>query len=465
MLCDSDGWWSPASHPWAGRQAAASNDLQTDRVPPDLPMTTSKPTDRQRLFDETLAQASQAFALPLTAMPPRGRPAPSGPDADCRLLRGDNLQWLSSLLAAPSPGFDFCYIDPPYNTGQQFVYSDAFKSSDQRAPWGRHTGWLRFMLPRLAAAHALLEPHGILAVSIDDRAAAPLKMLMDAVFGEARCIATLVVVRSKNGKGSRPHVAVNHEYVLLYGRSDAAHVSGLQEVDSTSYDKVDAHGRYKVDGLFRKKGDASLRSDRPNLYYPLYYSTRGEVFTTEAREGLRVAWPVDAKGVERRWLWGRDKAAEESWKLLASPGGVVYVKNYDAADKRVKLRSVLDSSAYLTDRATSETKAIFGEKIFETPKPIALIRDLADACCANPAARVLDFFAGSGTTAEAIQELNARDGGRRTTVLVEQDAAIPDGHVAARRGHRTIADITMARLEHVRRRFPSFTFAESALPS
>lgn len=428
-------------------------------------MPTSTPTDRQRLFEETLAQASHAFDLPLPAMPPRGQAAPTGPDADCMLLRGDNLRWLSSLLATRCPGFDFCYIDPPYNTGQQFVYSDAFKSSDERAPWGRHAGWLRFMLPRLAAAHALLERHGIMAISIDDRACAPLKVLMDAIFGEANCIATLVVVRSRNGKGSRPHVAINHEYVLLYGRSDAARVSGLHEADATSYDKVDAHGRYKVDGLFRKKGDASLRSDRPKLHYPLWYASSGEVYTTEVRAGLGVAWPVDAKGVERRWLWGREKAAEESWKLLASPGGVVYVKNYAAADKRVKLRSVLDSSAYLTDRATTETKAIFGEKIFETPKPIALVRDLADACCANPAARVLDFFAGSGTTAESVQELNARDGGRRTTVLVEQDAAIPDGHVAARLGHRSIADITTARLEHVKRRFPSFTFAQSSLPS
>jgi adenine-specific DNA-methyltransferase len=427
-------------------------------------MTISTPPDSQRLLEHRLQRASQALSLPLAVLPERGLFAPSRSGSDCELLRGDNLRALTALVDAQAPGFDFCYIDPPYNTGQQFVYSDAFKSPDERAPWGRHTGWMSFMLPRLVAAHALLEPHGIIAISIDDYEVACLKTLMDVVFGEQNFIATLVVVRSKNGKGSHPHVAVNHEYVLLYARSDAASVGGLHEIDTTSYNKSDEHGHFKIDGLFRKKGDASLRTDRPNMYYPLYYSRSGEVFTTEAAPGLGVAWPVDSKGVERRWLWGSDKASKESWKLYASPGGVIYVKNYNATDKRVKLRSVLDSSEYLTDRATTETKAIFGEKVFETPKPIALIRDLLDACCANASGRVLDFFAGTGTTAEAVQELNARDGGRRTTLLIEQDAAIPAGHVAARLGYRSIPDITQARLAHVKRRFPSFTFSETALP-
>ena len=428
-------------------------------------MKTSKPTDKQRLFKDKLKDASHSLGLAQLTLPERSLFAQSASEADCELLRGDNLQWLSSLIEGAAPGFDFCYIDPPYNTGQQFVYSDAFKSSQERAPWGKHTGWMDFMLPRLAAAFALLEPHGIIAISIDDYEYSYLKSLMDVIFGETNYIATLVVVRSKNGKGSAPHVAVNHEYVLLYGRSEAASVSGLHEIDSTSYNKSDAHGHYKVDGLFRKKGDASLRTDRPNMYYPLYYAANGEVFTSEIREGLTAVWPVDSKGVERRWLWGIEKASKESWKLYASASGVIYVKNYNAADKRVKLRSVLDNSEYLTDRATTETKAIYGDKVFETPKPIALIRDLVDSCCSNPSGRVLDFFAGSGTTAEAVQELNARDGGSRKTVLIEQDIAVPSGHLALNFGHRSISDITRARLDHVGKRFPSFTYSEATLPT
>jgi len=99
-------------------------------------MKTSTPPDSQRLFQDRLQRASQALALPLPALPERTLLAPSISGADCELLRGDNLLGLTSLIDAQAPGFDFCYIDPPYNTGQQFVYSDAFKSSDERAPGG-----------------------------------------------------------------------------------------------------------------------------------------------------------------------------------------------------------------------------------------------------------------------------------------------------------------------------------------
>jgi adenine-specific DNA-methyltransferase len=111
--------------------------------------------------------------------------------------------------------FDFCYIDPPYNTGQQFVYPDLFSATEEDGLWGRHLGWMEFMLPRLVASHGLLMDTGIMAISIDDYEYANLKLLMDAIFGEDNYIATLVIMRSKNGKGSKPHVAVNHEYVCL----------------------------------------------------------------------------------------------------------------------------------------------------------------------------------------------------------------------------------------------------------
>ncbi|MEL4181685.1 site-specific DNA-methyltransferase, partial [Roseateles sp. PN1] len=398
-------------------------------------MITLKQLDRRPIFNQKLTRSSDFLGLEIPESPNRNAHVRLSLNADCKLLRGENLAWLSHLIDDPSQTFDFCYIDPPYNTGQQFIYPDFFKSSNERAPWGRHTGWMEFMLPRLVAAHTLLKSHGIIAISIDDYEYSYLKNILDVVFGDENHIATLVVVRSKNGKGSKPNVAVNHEYVVLFGKSGTAKVSGLHEVDTKSYNKSDAYGHYKVDGLFRKKGDASLRTDRPNMYYPLYYASNGEVFTTQVREGLSEVWPVDSKGVERRWLWGNEKATNESWKLYASASGVIYVKNYNSEDKRVKLRSVLDSSEYLTDRATTEIKEIFGDKVFETPKPLALVRDLVDSCCTSTSGDILDFFAGTGTTAEAVHELNVRDGGARKTVLIEQDLRVPNGHVALTGGH------------------------------
>jgi len=377
--------------------------------------------------------------------------------AECELLEGDNLEWLLRLLMDKEQ-FDFCYIDPPYNTGQQFVYPDLFSATEEDGLWGRHLGWMEFMLPRLVASHGLLMDTGIMAISIDDYEYANLKLLMDAIFGEDNYIATLVIMRSKNGKGSKPHVAVNHEYVCLYAKSSSAKVLGLHETDDAGYDKADEHGHFKLDGLFRKKGDASLRSDRPNMYFPLYYSSDGKVYASPERPDLLVAWPKDSDGVERRWLWGLEKTRADSWMLHASRSGVIYVKNYNSAGKRVKLRSVLDRPEYLTDRATTEIKAIYGEKVFETPKPIALIRDLIDCCCPAEGS-ILDFFAGTGTTAEAAHELNLRDGARRRTILIEQDIPIPKSHIAKSHGYERVSDITRRRLIHLGERSKAFLFS------
>ena len=130
-------------------------------------------------------------------------------------------------------------------------------------------------------------------------------------------IANIAVCRSKNGKGSNGNnIAVNHEYVLIYGKSEESKILGFCNANETSYNKSDAYGKFKTDGLFRKKGDDSLREDRPNLYYPLYYDRNGNVFTEKKDTDLKEVYPVDSKGIERRWLWGKEKASYESWKTL-----------------------------------------------------------------------------------------------------------------------------------------------------
>ncbi len=380
---------------------------------------------------------------------------------DCFLLRGDNFEVLNRLVQNSIDSVDFIYIDPPYNTGQKFIYSDN-KLRATNSIWGKHYDWVSFMLPRLAAARVLLKSDGVISISIDDYEYANLKLLMDNVFGEENYISTLVICRSKNGKGGKQHVAVNHEYVLLYGKSAKANIKGLAECESKVYDKQDEFGEYKIDGLFRKKGDASLKEDRPNMHYPLYYSKDGKVFTERVHENLSVSIPQDSKGVERRWLWGVEKAKEESWKLYASKSGVIYVKNYKTPNKRVKLRSILDSANYLTDKATTELKQLFGEKLFETPKPITLIRDLIDSCTSNDAI-ILDFFAGTGTTAEAAWALNKSDGGSRKVILVEQSASINSEHIAAKRGFKFISDITEFRLKAIQNEDSKYRFSDLSI--
>ncbi|MGI4846708.1 MAG: site-specific DNA-methyltransferase [Janthinobacterium lividum] len=373
----------------------------------------------------------------------------------CSLYKGENLDVLDSMLETCSSTIDFVYIDPPYNTGQKFIYLDK-RSGLSKGIWGRHHDWMAFMLPRLVAMKFLLVDSGIIAISIDDYEYAHLKIVLDAVFGPDSYLGTLVVCRSVNGKGSKLNIAVNHEYVLLFGKSSKATLFGLPETEEKIYDREDEFGKYRIDGLFRKKGDASLKEDRPNMHYPLYYADDGKVFT-EKGDNLKVTFPLDSKGVERRWLWGPDKAKVDSWKLHASEKGVVYVKNYQSVNKKTKLRSILSNPGYLTDRATVELKDIFGDKVFETPKPVKLIRDLVD-CCAPPNATVLDFFAGSGTTAQAVQELNVRDGTSRKTILIEHNFEIPNDHIAKKNGFHYTSDLTEARLSFIQRLNPEFNF-------
>src|ERR1700754_276249 len=184
---------------------------------------------------------------------------------ECLLIRADNLGALDWLANGGMDGFgsvDFCYIDPPYNTGSKFAYSDKRRTL-RPGIWGRHHDWMEFMLPRLMAAKRVLSKNGLIAVSIDDNEMPRLQILMESVFGPDQFIANLVVCRSKNGKGGRANIATNHEYVCLFGASPDASVRGLEERKSDRYTKVDTHGRFAIDGLFRKKGDASLRRDRP----------------------------------------------------------------------------------------------------------------------------------------------------------------------------------------------------------
>ena len=368
---------------------------------------------------------------------------------------GDNLTYLQGLSKTSPKTIDFCYIDPPYNTGNKIIYHDNRKSVSSDI-FGLHNEWMSFLLPRLFHAHKMLKDTGIIAISIDDYEFAHLKILMDKIFGEDNFIGNIVVCRSKNGKGSKRNIASAHEYLLVYGKSDMAELSG-QPDDKSLYDKVDCFGEYRIDGMFRKKGDSNLRTDRPNMFYPLYFNpSTGEV-QVEPELGLKTVYPIDSKGIERRWLWSKETARERSWELFASKNGVVYVKNYSSSHKRIKVRTLWNDSSFYTERATNEITKIFGSKVFDTPKALNYIMSIIN-CMAKPDALILDFFAGSGTTAHAAAVLNSLDGGSRKTILMESNHPITKTHIAYKSGFRKISDITISRLNYVSDNFPDFKY-------
>lgn len=363
---------------------------------------------------------------------------------DCLLYSGDNLNGLSSLSETSPSSIGFCYIDPPYNCSGNFVYNDNRKGAPTGV-WGKHSAWMEFMLPRLVLVHHLLKNDGAIAISIDDYEFPYLKILMDKVFGEEQFIGNIIVCRSKNGKGSKKNIASCHEYLVVYGKSKESSLRGVPD-SLELYDKSDEHGHYRVDGLFRKKGDGSLREERPNMHYPLYYNDNGEVFVDSA-PGLKEAFPIDSKGIERRWLWSKETARDRENQLYASKNGVIYVKNYFSTGDRKKIRTLWDSPSYYTERGTKEVKNIFGKKVFDTPKPLNYIIDIIDQM-AKPNEVILDFFAGSGTTAHAAHILNQRDGGTRKVVLMESNEEIPKKHIASK-DFNIISDITAFRLRYL----------------
>lgn len=377
---------------------------------------------------------------------------------DAVLYSGDNLISLKKLLLNGPEIVDLCYIDPPYNTGSNFIYSDNRKSPEIGL-LGSHEAWIEFMLPRLVIARELLKDSGVIAVSIDDYEFPYLKIIMDRIFGEKNFIGNIVVCRSKNGKGSKKNLASTHEYLLVYGKSNQATLRGESDED-TIYDKADAYGKYRIDGLFRKKGEGSLKSDRPLMAFPLYANLETGEVSVDPHEGWEKVLPKDSKGVDRRWLWGEDTTRERVWQLYSSKNGIIYVKNYAgkvSGEKRKKIRTIWNDPSFYTERGTNELKNIFGQKIFDTPKPIEFIKKIIDGM-SEENALVLDFFAGSATTAHAIYELNRMNGANRKCILMESSDQIPSNHVAYTVGYKKVVDISIARLEYLYNKDHEFKF-------
>lgn len=380
-------------------------------------------------------------------------------NTDSLLLVGDNIEYLKNLIKNSSGQLDLVYVDAPYNTGSNLIYSDNRKSkSDTEGFLGTHTAWYDFMLPRIEAVKSLLKESGVVALSIDDYEFAYLKILMDRVFGEENMMGCITVCRSGNGRGSKRNVSINHEYLLLYGKSKSAAIRGV--VDTTEYNKQDKYGCYRTDGLLRKKGDESLKEDRPNLYYPLYFNKETNEVSVDKIEGWDVAYPKDAKNISRRWVWSKSTAKIRAKELYASKKGVIYIKNY-AGDKnnikRTKIKTIWDEPRFYTNRATAELKATFGTKVFDTPKAIELMKHIIDICC-HEKSIVLDLFSGSGATAQAISELNNQDGASRKCILMESSDLINRKHLASIAGYKRINEITEHRLSLIKEQSKNYTY-------
>ena len=391
------------------------------------------------------------------------------------LIQGDNLEVLKHLKGAYSEKIKMIYIDPPYNTGSDgFVYQDdrSFTPEQFAALAGvdleeakrvldftqsnanSHSAWLTFIYPRLYIAKQLLKDDGVIFISIDDNEQAQLKILCDDIFGEANFVADLSVVNNLKGRNDKKYIARTNERLLMYVKSQDFSEYGLPLDESTlaEYKYTDGSGRYRLIEL-RKRGGADTQQERPKMYYPFFVNPdTGRVSLQQSEEFSTITHPVKSNGVNGRWRWGSETAQKNIDFLVAVEVGNkynVYEKDYYESDegaRRVKPKSVLSGAAYSTDVATKEYRAIMGET-FISPKPVAMLKDLI-TYATNPKenAIILDFFAGSGTTAHALLKQNIEDGGNRKFICVQLPEEIEQSKEAYKVGYRTIFDITKDRI-------------------
>ena len=373
-------------------------------------------------------------------------------------IEGDNLDVLPGLEAEFGK-VDLVYIDPPYNTGNDFAYRD-----DIRGVGGgtRHDAWVSMMRPRLAAAHELLSERGAIFVSIDDNEAAYLRLLMDEVFGEANFLAQVVVNLNPKGRQLGKGFATSHEYLLVYARE-----VGRTALEPSTPDAVD-HRDFQLEdpGDPRRYRRLPLRNTNkkfnprtaPTMHYPLYGDPdSGEVRTVDFVGAVKVL-PTFGDGTPAVWRWSAPLVDQRPHDLvcrrLTGRTGVrvdVFQKDWLHRDtpggRRKKLRTIwLAEEVGSTDTAVAELKEIVGH-VFESPKPTGLVRRILATMPDD--VLVLDFFAGSGTTGHAVALANVEDGGTRRCVSVNSAEPTREGSNARNAGLLTVADITRARLRAV----------------
>lgn len=354
------------------------------------------------------------------------------------IIHGDNLSALKSLLPQYEGRIKCIYIDPPYNTGNEnWVYNDNVNDPHIKKWLGevvgkegedlsRHDKWLCMMYPRLRLLQKLLSKDGVIFISIDVNEKFNLKLMCDEIFGSNMFIADIAVINNLKGRSDDKYIATAHESLLIYQNGDfITNGVAVPEEYETEYKLTDANGRYRLQGL-RKRGAGAKREDRPNMYYPFYYSEQSNLLSLEPiGENCVEILPHLSDGSDGRWRWGKDTARERINELIAQKVKGrdeydVFQKDYlpDDGSKRIKPKSFWLGTEFSAESGTLETKAILGKGIFDTPKPTGIIEYCIEQAMGSDSI-ILDSFAGSGTTAHAVLKMNRADGGNRKFILIE----------------------------------------------
>ncbi|TLD99946.1 site-specific DNA-methyltransferase [Helicobacter muridarum] len=455
------------------------------------------------------------------------------------IIRGDNLDALKLLKSAYYEKIKVIYIDPPYNTkNDNFLYPDDFRRDfkeilqetgllnidengneveSEELKFFRnitgsrsHSGWLSFMLPRLKLARDLLREDGVIFISIDDNEQANLKLLCDEIFGEENFVSCIIWQKKKGGSQDSQYLAKEHEYILCYAKQEWQINDEREKSNKKDFNKIINNRKAKILKL-EKWGIGALRTDAPSLYYAIK-DPNGNDFYPLAPNGEEGRWRKKPENLDENHIFW-----QENSKGRLTPYEVIYFDEVKDNKKTIKTRTIFTEFGTTTD-ATKEILSIFNaKKVFDTPKPVSLIKRIlqistkALACHSegseateesrNAKSRkdstkrdislvsqaqydkesaqettpdiVLDFFAGSGTTAHAVMELNKEDGGNRKFILVQLDEEIIESKSKTaydfcknelKSKNPVISDITIERVRRAAQKLHSTCHSEGDKP-
>lgn len=376
-------------------------------------------------------------------------------------IEGENLEVLKLLQKAYFGKVKMIYIDPPYNTGKEFIYPDKYceelktylaytgqvdyngrRFSTNTDTQGRfHSHWLNMMYPRLYLARNLLSEDGVIFISIDDHEVVNLRALCDLIFGEENFVIQLVwksrqIVDSRN----KTNASIDHEYVLVYAKnSEEAKVLGKEiDIDKYSNPDNDSRGPWMSNSIL----GLATASQRPNLHYPI----------TDPNKGIKYSCPPDTG-----WRYSR-----ETMEQKISDGRIVFPKRPTGRPREKKflseikseftgLSSIIPQDVGYTLNGTREVRDLMNGRYFDFPKPTSLIKLLVKQGALREGDIIIDFFAGSATTAHAVMQLNAEDGGSRKYMCVQLPEPTAEKSEAYKSGYETIADIGKERIRRAAR--------------
>ena len=368
---------------------------------------------------------------------------PDSPENPNLFIEGDNYPVLKLLKNQYKQKVDIIYIDPPYNTGNNFTYSDNFSTSSDR-----HSAWLSFMNRRLLLARDFLCDSGCIFIAIDQSELYQLKLLCDMIFGEDNFVNDFMWLHGKGKKDTWSRTLQQH--TLCYAKNKK-YLKAFCEIEKTSWAKTNPDNDYRGNWF---SGSISFTEKRSNPNHKNYYSIKSP----------------SGKEWTRQWLVNQ----EEMNKLLSqnkiffgpAPGynKVPRVKIFNDEKTEVIPKNIIDCTDS-TRKAQKKLDQMLSFKdskihVFDNPKPVDLIEHLIEITKMKKNALIMDFFAGSGTTFEAVSSLNARDGGKRRCILIQKAEAIQsksDKNASTPHNHdfQTIADICRARITIVAKKYNS----------